>query len=82
MGRVLNLLSLKNNSFEDEEKLTIGSKEDFLWRRTFVLHCIWFYISYFSKFQSSIAGVKTPRLEAFFITLESYQSVNVENGLT
>jgi len=25
-----------------------------------------------SKFQSSIAGVKTPRLEAFFISLESY----------
>jgi hypothetical protein len=34
----------KLNSFEDEEKLMIGSKEDFLWRRTFVLHCIWFSI--------------------------------------
>jgi len=33
------------------------------------------------KLQSSIAGVKTPRLEAFFMSLESYQSVNVENGL-
>jgi len=35
-----------------------------------------------SKFQSSIVGVKTPRLEAFFISLERYQSVDVENGLT
>jgi len=34
-----------------------------------------------SKLQSSIVGVKTPRLEAFFISLESYRSVNVENGL-
>jgi hypothetical protein len=34
------------------------------------------------KLQSSIAGVKTPRLEAFFISLESYQSVNVENVIT
>jgi len=34
------------------------------------------------KFQSSIAGVKTPRLEVFFISLESYGSVDVENGLT
>ncbi len=33
------------------------------------------------KFQSSIAGVKTPCIEAFFISLESYQSVDVENGL-
>jgi hypothetical protein len=33
------------------------------------------------KFQSSIVGVKTPRLEAFFISLERYQSVDVENGL-
>jgi hypothetical protein len=33
------------------------------------------------KFQSSIAGVKTPRLEVFFISLENYQSVDVENGL-
>ncbi len=33
------------------------------------------------KLQSSIAGVKTPHLEAFFISLESYQSVDVENGL-
>jgi len=33
------------------------------------------------KLQSSIAGVKTSRLEAFFISLESYQSVDVENGL-
>jgi hypothetical protein len=34
------------------------------------------------KFQSSIVGVKTFRLEAFFMSLESYWSVNVENGLT
>jgi hypothetical protein len=33
------------------------------------------------KLHSSIAGVKTPRLEALFISLESYQSVDVENGL-
>jgi len=33
------------------------------------------------KLQSSIARVKTPCLEAFFISLESYQSVYVENGL-
>jgi len=33
------------------------------------------------KFQSSIAGVKIPRLEEFFMSLESYQSVDVENGL-
>ncbi len=34
------------------------------------------------KFQSSILGVKTPRIEVFFISLENYQSVNVEYGLT
>ncbi len=33
------------------------------------------------KLQSLIARVKTPRIEVFFISLESYQSVNVENGL-
>jgi hypothetical protein len=33
------------------------------------------------KLQSSIIGVKTPHLEAFFISLESYQIVDVENGL-
>jgi hypothetical protein len=33
------------------------------------------------KLQSSIVGVKTPGLEGFFISLESYQSVDVENGL-
>jgi hypothetical protein len=33
------------------------------------------------KFQSSIAGVKTPHIEVLFISLESYRSVNVENGL-
>jgi len=33
------------------------------------------------KLQSSITRVKTPRLEAFFISLESYQSVDVENGI-
>jgi len=34
------------------------------------------------KLQSSIARVKTPCIEAFFIPLESYQSLDVENGLT
>jgi len=33
------------------------------------------------KFQSSIAGAKTPCIEVFFISLKSYQNVNVENGL-
>jgi hypothetical protein len=33
------------------------------------------------KLQSSIARVKTPRLDALFISLESYRSVDVENGL-
>jgi len=33
------------------------------------------------KLQSLITGVKTPHLEAFFISLESYQSVDVQNGL-
>jgi hypothetical protein len=33
------------------------------------------------KFQSSIAGVKTPRIRVFFISLKSYRSVDVENGL-
>jgi hypothetical protein len=33
------------------------------------------------KMQSSIAGVKTPRLEVFFIPLEKSWSVDVENGL-
>jgi hypothetical protein len=33
------------------------------------------------KFQSSITGVKTPRLDAFYISLKSYRSVDVENGL-
>jgi len=34
-----------------------------------------------SKLQSSIARVKTPCLEAFLISLKSYQSADVENGL-
>jgi hypothetical protein len=34
-----------------------------------------------SKLQSLIAGVKTPRIEVFFISLKNYQSVDVENGL-
>ncbi len=34
------------------------------------------------KLQSSITGVKTPRIGMFFIWLESYQSVDVQNGLT
>jgi hypothetical protein len=33
------------------------------------------------KIKSSIAGVKTPRIGMFFISLEIYQSVDVENGL-
>jgi hypothetical protein len=33
------------------------------------------------KFQSSIIGVKTPCIRVFFISLENYQSVDVENGL-
>jgi hypothetical protein len=33
------------------------------------------------KLQSSIARVKTPCIEAFFISLKSYQSIDVENGL-
>ncbi len=33
------------------------------------------------KLQSSIAGVKKPRLEVFLMSLESYGSVDVENGL-
>ncbi len=34
------------------------------------------------KLQSSIARVKTPQIEMFLISLKSYQSVNVKNGLT
>jgi hypothetical protein len=33
------------------------------------------------KLQNSTVGVKTPHIEVFFISLETYQSVNVENGL-
>ncbi len=33
------------------------------------------------KLQSSILGVKTPHIVAFFISLESYQNVDVENEL-
>jgi hypothetical protein len=33
------------------------------------------------KFQSSIAGVKTPHIITSFISLESYWNVDVENGL-
>jgi hypothetical protein len=33
------------------------------------------------KLQSSISGVKTPCVEALFISLESYRSLQVENGL-
>jgi hypothetical protein len=32
------------------------------------------------NFQSSIIGVKTPCIGVFFISLESYCSVDVENG--
>jgi hypothetical protein len=34
-----------------------------------------------SKLQSLIAGVKSPCIDVFFISLESYESVNVENDL-
>jgi len=34
------------------------------------------------KFQNSIAGVKTTRIGMLFISLKSYQSVDVENGFT
>jgi len=34
------------------------------------------------KLQSSIARVKTSHIWAFFISLESYRSVDVENGRT
>jgi hypothetical protein len=33
------------------------------------------------KLQSSIARFKTPCIGVFFISLESYQSVDIENGL-
>jgi len=33
------------------------------------------------KIQSAIAGVKTLHIEAFFISLESSQSVDVQNDL-
>jgi hypothetical protein len=33
------------------------------------------------KLQSLIAGVKKPHIKAFFISLESYGSLDVENGL-
>jgi hypothetical protein len=33
------------------------------------------------KLHKSIAGVKTPHIRVFFISLESYQNVHVENGL-
>jgi hypothetical protein len=33
------------------------------------------------KLQSSIARVKTPCIWVFFISLENYQSVDVENAL-
>ncbi len=33
------------------------------------------------KLQSWIAGVKKPRIWVFFISLESYESVDVENEL-
>jgi hypothetical protein len=38
-------------------------------------------LSGLSKLQSLIARVKTPCIKAFFMSLESYWSVNVENGL-
>jgi hypothetical protein len=38
-------------------------------------------LSGFPKLQSSIVGVKTPCIGAFFISLKNYQSVDVENVL-
>jgi hypothetical protein len=38
-------------------------------------------LSGLQKLQSSIAGVKTAHIKAFLISLEIYQSVDVENGL-
>ncbi len=35
----------------------------------------------FPKLQSSIVGVKTPCIGAVIISLESYQNIDVENGL-
>jgi hypothetical protein len=35
----------------------------------------------FLKLQSSIVGVKTPHIDVFFISLKSYQNVDIENGL-
>jgi hypothetical protein len=35
-----------------------------------------------SKLQNSIAWVKTPRIEIFFISLKRYQNVDVENGFS
>jgi len=37
--------------------------------------------SRFLKFQSLISGVLTPHIGVLFISLESYQSVDVESGL-
>jgi hypothetical protein len=34
-----------------------------------------------SKLQTSITGVKTPRIRVIFISLESYQILDVENRL-
>jgi hypothetical protein len=36
----------------------------------------------FSNLQSLIVGVKTPHIGVFLISLESYQSVDVENDFT
>jgi hypothetical protein len=33
------------------------------------------------KLQSSIVGVKKPCIMTFFISMESYENVDVENGL-
>jgi hypothetical protein len=33
------------------------------------------------KIQSSIAGVKTPCIKVFIVSLERYRSLDVENGL-
>jgi hypothetical protein len=33
------------------------------------------------KFQSSIVGLKTPCIGVFFISLKSFQSVDIKNGL-
>jgi hypothetical protein len=66
-------------------RLGHSCKNSYSWKTHFVLQP-YFWKSgrmtfTLSKLQSSITGVKTPRIEVFFISLESYRSVDAENGL-